>query len=183
MVLFGVMGFALFFLSDWNDLHRGDKRLCWLFPAGAVLFCSAVAAESRPGAAPLTGAWQIIAAAAAVIFLALEVYSLFFALPAGDSYGKPGAKRPALTQGVYALCRHPGVLWMIGLLICLWLSCGLPLLCVAVYSLLDVLLVVYEDRCVFPVLLEGYDAYQKRTPFLVPSAGSIREFLASNKGD
>lgn len=183
MILLGTLGFAFFFLSDWNDLHRGDKRLCWLFPAGAVLFCTAVAAGSRFGAAPLSGAWRIVAAAAVLAFLALEAYSLFFALPAGASYGEPGTKRAALTGGVYALCRHPGVLWMIGLLFCLWLSCGLPLLCVAVYSLLDVLLVVYEDRCVFPVLLEGYDAYQKRTPFLVPSADSIRAFLAPNKGD
>lgn len=97
-----------------------------------------------------------------------------FALPVDASYTRPGEKRPACTTGVYALCRHPGVLWFTGLYICLWLALGLPLWEAAVYSGLNVLLVVFEDRCVFPARLEGYGAYQAATPFLLPNRRSIR---------
>ena len=90
------------------------------------------------------------------------------------SYARPGEKRPACTTGVYALCRHPGVLWFAGLFACLWLAAGLPLQDAAVYTILNVLLVWFEDRCVFPDLLEGYEAYRASTPFLIPNGKSIR---------
>ena len=106
--------------------------------------------------------------------MALEVYTLFFALPVEASYASPGEKRPACTTGVYALCRHPGVLWFAGLYGCLALAAGLPLWEAAVLSAMNVGLVAFEDRCVFPARLEGYGAYQASTPFLVPNRASIR---------
>jgi len=102
---------------------------------------------------------------------------LFFALPAEASYAKPGEKRAACTTGVYALCRHPGVLWFAGLYLCVWLGFGLPLWEAALYSGLNVLLVLFEDRCVFPARLEGYERYQRTTPCLIPNAASIRAAL------
>ena len=177
--LMGIVGFACFFFNDWNDCHKGKKGLRWLFPAGAVLLGVAVAGLCIGRAAPLSGVPQKIAGIFALVFAVTEIYTLFFALPAGPSYTEPGAKRQAVVHGVYALCRHPGVLWMIGLLLCLWLCCGFPLWAAAIYSLLDIFLVVYEDRCVFPVLLDGYGAYQKETPFLIPSFGSIRAAVTS----
>ena len=75
---------------------------------------------------------------------------------------------------MYALCRHPGVLWFAGLYGCLWAAAGVPLWEAALYSGLNVLLVIFEDRCVFPARLEGYGAYQASTPFLLPNRRSIR---------
>ena len=49
-------------------------------------------------------------------FLVLLVYTLFFALPFHDTYIH-GTTAPSLCRsGVYALCRHPGVLWLSGVL-------------------------------------------------------------------
>ena len=69
---------------------------------------------------------------------------------------------------MYALCRHPGVLWFAGVYGCLWLAAGLPLWEAALLCGVNVGLVLFEDRCVFPALLEGYEAYQAATPFLLP---------------
>ena len=33
---------------------------------------------------------------------------------------------------------------------------------------------VFEDRCVFPAKLKGYDDYRRTTPFLLPSRQSVR---------
>ena len=66
------------------------------------------------------------------------------------------------------------MLWFVGLYGCLWVAAGLPLWEAAVYSGLNVLLVLFEDRCVFPARLEGYREYQRTTPFLLPDRRSIR---------
>jgi protein-S-isoprenylcysteine O-methyltransferase Ste14 len=87
---------------------------------------------------------------------------------------RPGEERAVCTTGVYALCRHPGVLWFAGVYGCLWLTVGLPLWEAALYCGLNVLLVAFEDLCVFPARLEGYDAYRVQTPFLLPTRQSIR---------
>ena len=181
MGLLGVAGFGLLYLSDWNDWRWGNKALRFLFPVGTALLCIAIAGECLAGRALLTGPGRWLAAALGAVFLALEIYSLFFALPAQPSYGAPGEERPAVTGGVYALCRHPGVVWMAGLLVCLWLAGGLRLFSAVVYTLLDVGLAAFEDRWVFPAVLDGYGAYRKTTPFLIPTGRSLRAWLGGKR--
>lgn len=170
--LLGLCAFALFFLSDYNDwkLQRASLKFC--FPLGGVLLAAAV--WLRRGA-PVASGWcrgALLLVGAA--FLVLLVYTLFFAIPLEASYARPGERRHACTTGVYALCRHPGVLWLGGLLVCLWLAAGLPLTDAVVYCGLNVLLVWFEDRWVFPAVMEGYPAYQASTPFLIPNRESLR---------
>ena len=172
--LLGLCAFLLFFLSDYNDwrLARPELKVC--FPLGGVLLAVGTVLEARQGV-PLVAGWlQGLFFVLVAVFLSLLVYTLFFALPVEASYAHPGGKRPACTTGVYALCRHPGVLWFAGLYGCLWVAAGLPLWEAAVYSGLNVLLVLFEDRCVFPARLEGYREYQRTTPFLLPDRRSIR---------
>ena len=148
--------------------------LKFCFPLGALLLVLGTVLEARQGT-PLVHGWlRGLLFALGGLFLALEVYTLFFALPVEASYASPGEKRPACTTGVYALCRHPGVLWFAGLYGCLALAAGLPLWEAAVLIAFNVGLVAFEDRCVFPARLEGYGAYQASTPFLVPNGASIR---------
>ena len=170
----GLTAFVLFFISDYNDwrLSLGVLKLC--FPAGGLLLVVGTVLEARRGTPVAAGWLRGLLFALGAVFLALLIYTLFFALPVEASYTRPGEKRPACTTGVYALCRHPGVLWFAGLYGCLWAAAGVPLWEAALYSGLNVLLVVFEDRCVFPARLEGYGAYQAATPFLLPTIQSIR---------
>ena len=172
--LLGLGGFALLFLNDYNDWRLSRRWLKLCFPAGALLLVFGTVLEARRGVSPVTGWPRGLFVLLAAAFLALLVYTLFFALPAGASYARPGESRPSCTTGIYALCRHPGVLWFAGLYGCLWACAGLPLWEAALYSGLNVLLVVFEDRCVFPAKLEGYAAYQAATPFLLPNRRSLR---------
>jgi len=178
--LLGLCAFALLFLSDYNDwrLRRRELKVC--FPLGGVLL--AAGTLLRCGAASCVQlVWlRCVIGLIALAFLALLIYTLFFAIPVGASYARPGEKRNVCTTGVYALCRHPGVLWFAGLYLCLRPAAGLPLSDVIVYCGLNVLLVWVEDRFVFPGLLEGYAGYQAKTPFLIPNGGSLRAYLKRN---
>ena len=171
--LLSLCGFALFFLSDCNDWRWGRRALRVCFPAGGLLLAAGTIRDLRWAEALVRGCARAAVLAVAAAFLALLIYTLFFALPAAASYARPGEKRRACTTGVYALCRHPGVLWFAGLYVCLWAAGGLPLWEAALCCGLNVGLVIFEDRCVFPALLEGYGAYQAATPFLVPDRRSL----------
>lgn len=173
MYLAGAFAFVLLFLGDWNDWkwNRRILRLC--FPAGTVLL-AAVTAVQFGLRAPARLAVRVPFLLLSAVFLGLLVYTLFFAIPAGDAYVTQACGRPACVSGVYALCRHPGVLWFAGLYGCLIPAAGLPAASALGYTALNVMLAAFEDTCVFPARLAGYGAYRRHTPFLVPNPASLR---------
>ncbi len=177
MIWMGTLAFAALFLGDWNDWKWGRKPLRLCFPAGCLLLLAATVTSLFQGtgcaSGPVRGLFWLLAAA----FLALEADALFFALPRAASYGQPGRDRATQTAGMYALCRHPGVLWLAGLFLCLW-PLGLPLGEALLYSVLNLLLAAFEDCRVFPARLTGYDAYRRETPFLLPTPASVRRCFA-----
>ena len=173
----GILAFVLFFVNDWNDWKWGKRALRGCFPAGALLLVIATVLQLCGRVPRVSGVWKWMAWAFAVGFAALMIYALFFALPRAQAYGSPGENRTAQTEGMYALCRHPGVLWFIGLFFCLWLL-GLPLWVAVTFCMLNVLLAAFEDALVFPAKLSGYEQYRQTTPFLMPSRSSI---LASRR--
>ena len=174
MFLLGCASFALFFLNDANDCWFRKRWLFWLFPAGFLMLTVSVIFLCVGNPAPQVGlfsrmaSWFLFA-----VFMLLEVYSLFFALSTSESYHSHGSQRPVCRTGVYALCRHPGVLWFFGVMVCLHFAAGLPFYASAVFTLLDVALVIYEDYVVFPSVLSGYQKYRQETPFLIPTPKSI----------
>lgn len=180
MIFLGCLGFAMFFLSDFNDARLHWKGLVFCFPLGGLLLLLACALSLAPADAPLGGlAGRLLCLLFGLAFLALLLHTLFGAFPAASAYAAPGEKRPVCRRGVYALCRHPGVLWLFGLMLCLRLGAGLPLLHLSVYTGLNLLLVLFEDRYVFPGLLAGYAAYRREVPFLLPTAHSVRQCFRS----
>ena len=99
----GLAAFVLFFISDYNDWRLSRQVLKPCFPMGAVLLAVGTVLEDRRGS-PLVSGWlRGLLFALGAAFLALLVYTLFFALPVEASYAHPGEKRPACTTGVYAL--------------------------------------------------------------------------------
>lgn len=172
--LLGIIAFFLFFLHDWNDWKGKENTLPIWFPAGVLCLVVGTFLLSHTGEAPFSGWVRVLFLALGLLFLCLIIYTLFFALPATASYAKPGEERPVETRGVYALCRHPGVLWFIGLFLCLWAAAGVPLFAVFFFSGLNILLVAFEDCWVFPQKLQGYQNYKRSTPFLLPNGKSVR---------
>ena len=109
-------------------------------------------------------------------FLLLLVHALFFALPFKRTYLEENAARPVYDRGVYALCRHPGVLWFLLFYFFGWLWSGADLLFWAwlLFGLLNVGYIVLQDCWIFPRTFDNYGDYRKTTPFLIPTPASIR---------
>jgi protein-S-isoprenylcysteine O-methyltransferase Ste14 len=178
MFSLGCLAFAPFFLSDFNDLKLHSKLLIGSFPLGAIALAAAILMQTKSAAAPVLGIlgriaiWAVFASS--VVLLAR---SLFFSFPAAEAYGNPGNKRGVRSSGLYAICRHPGVIFLSISLFCLSLVAGFPLYAAIVYSLFDIALVAFEDKYVFPRVLSGYEKYKNTTPFLIPTPGSIKTAL------
>lgn len=185
---FGAGAFLLFFLYELQVVSGRFRALHICFAAGCFLLAAATAglaagAVMRPGA-PI--ARLIGGGCGAVVFLALLVYTLFFALPFSATYtkagGTQGAGKPCVCRtGVYALCRHPGVLWLAGAHLCVWLMDGTPTTMTGflLFTALNVAYVSLQDVWSFPRCFADYGDYKKEVPFLIPRPHSVRRCLAT----
>ena len=117
----------------------------------------------------------------AMCFLALLIYTLFFALPFEETYCEDNKLRAAYTEGMYGVCRHPGVLWFAGAYLCMWGMFGGWKQ--GIYFLLMIfwnyLYIIFQDLWTFPQTFFNYREYQKTTPFLMPNRDSIKKCLYS----
>lgn len=118
----------------------------------------------------------------AAVFLALLIYTLFFALPFEETYVSQDAHK-TYDKKMYALCRHPGVLWFAGFYFCLWLAVGgMPLLVMAVwFSFLNFCYVLLQDFYTFPQVFSDYGEYKKKVPFLIPDGKSLKRCFETFK--
>ncbi len=178
----GIFAFVLFIFSDLTKL-RGKRTLTVLFFALGGIFLIG-ATFSMFVSADLFAIFEANFLRAAVISLCvagalgLLIFTLFFALPAVPTY--TGTEQLSLvSSGMYALCRHPGVLWLSLFYLLSWFLCRTPVFLCAffVFSALDTLYVLWQDIDVFPRSIPGYEAYRKTTPFLIPTCASVRSAL------
>ena len=174
----GIGGFLLYLLYDVNSFTCRSRLLHGAFALGTLLVGAATALDLleawRLGAFSGPGDAALLLAAGAC--LAALVYSLFFALPFQETYRQQEQGRHVYDGGVYALCRHPGILCFFGLYLCLGLA-ALPGGLLAhglAFSLLDLAYAGFQDRVTFPKTFCDYEAYRKKAPFLIPTGDSIR---------
>ena len=172
-LLLGMLGFLLFFLYDVNSFTWRSRLLHKSFALGVTLLAAAtvldLAAALRMGA--FSGLKDLILLVAGALCLAALVYCLFFALPFSATYLEENAPR-----GVYALCRHPGVLCMLGMYL-FWGLGALPATMLRnglIFSGFNTVYVCFQDRMTFPRTFPDYPDYQKNVPFLIPTGASIR---------
>lgn len=182
-VLVGILGFFLFFLYDWNSVKKNARLLHHSFWFGCCCLVGGTGWliwQRLDQGGTCSWFWLVLAA----ISLALEVYTLFFALPFTETYVRQNGKPVVYDGGVYALCRHPGVLWLALFYLFLWLAFGgIWLLAAAVvFTGLDVAYVVLQDRWTFPRTFTDYGEYQKSTPFLLPTGASIKRCVHTLRG-
>ena len=174
----GIGGFLLYLLYDVNSFTYRLRLLHGAFALGTLLVGAATALDLleawRLGAFSGPGDAALLLAAGAC--LAALVYSLFFALPFQETYRQQEQGRHVYDGGVYALCRHPGILCFFGLYLCLGLA-ALPGGLLAhglAFSLLDLAYAGFQDRVTLTKTYCDYEAYRKKAPFLIPTGDSIR---------
>lgn len=176
-LVFGVFSFLLFFCYDCNQLTGNRPFFRPLFGMGCLLLAGSTLhlIWRRSGTPFLSPPLAAAAWALSLLMAALTAYSLFFALPFGSTY-LTADNRKTYTAGVYALCRHPGVLFLAGFYGALWLATGDASLGAAfvLFDLCNVLYALFQDRVTFPRQFDDYPQYRGTTPFLIPNPASLR---------
>ena len=180
-IILGLIAFVLFVLYDVNSIIIRHKLLKCCFFAGTLLLIAATAGI-------IVTSWNLLRinifriisfGILALFFFILLIYTLFFAIPFRKTYVQASGPIELCKSGVYALCRHPGVLWFIGFYTFLGLALWVPLLFVAaaIFSILNILYVLFQDRWTFVKSFEQYQEYKSDTPFLIPNRNSLKRCL------
>lgn len=169
MTIVGVIGFLLFVLGDVNDAYIRKRALKPCFSIG--LFLLAIATACRFDTGKLQPVWL----ADSAVFAFFLFKSLYGSFSNSEAYADKPETREVTSEGLYALCRHPGVLFFCGMYICLHFGIGLPWIDTILYIVLNILLAFFEDRFFFPEFLDGYDQYRENVPFLIPTKESLKK--------
>lgn len=169
------LGQAGLFITNWRGMARSFFLLGFLILTG----CTAGLAWQQMIQLAAWEPKQMIALFAAALFFVMLIYTLFFALPFEETYVTQTAGAKTYDRGMYALCRHPGVLWFAGFYISLWLTLGgASLFWLAFwYSLFNVGYVILQDICTFPRIFVDYEQYKQRVPFLLPNYTSLKRCI------
>jgi protein-S-isoprenylcysteine O-methyltransferase Ste14 len=158
------------------------KPITWLVGNGLLVYAAIMVCLSPDKLAlpPWTTwlGWVLLP-----IALFMLIYSLFINLPFGKTYVKTGVGDKLIKSGFYALVRHPGVHWLTLAMLALILVSNSRLMLIAapIWVLLDIVLVVIQDRFFFSRMFAGYDSYRRQTPMFIPNRRSINAFINSIK--
>lgn len=176
-IFLGSLAFLFFVAYDINSVTINNRLLKGGFFIGCILLIGATGGIIS--ATIKEAIWYSIRTpiflTAAIVFLVFLVYTLFFAIPFETTYLKTDQPPKTCTTGLYALSRHPGVLWFAGFYFSLWLALSGSLLLAAgiLFTILNFLYVVLQDRWIFMIIFPDYGQYKKTTPFLIPNHQSF----------
>jgi protein-S-isoprenylcysteine O-methyltransferase Ste14 len=178
-IAIGGLGFLIIHLFDIVSLKRVPvaKPATWLVGGGLLIY-SLIMISLAPNKLSLPTWLTGIGWCLLLISVSLLAYSLFVNLPFRETYLATGVGDKLVVTGLYALVRHPGVHWFIITMLALVLVTRSQLMLIAgpVFILLDVILVVIQDRFFFRRMFQGYDRYRRETPMLFPNRKSINTF-------
>lgn len=177
-LVLGSLGFALFFLYDVNSFTWRSRLLHLAFSLGMILLIAATVLDLAAALQirAFSGLEDLFLLAAGALCLAALIYCLFFALPFEKTYQDTDGATAVCDRGVYALCRHPGVLCLFGMYL-FWGIGALPSTMLRnglIFSGLNTIYVCFQDCITFPRIFPDYPDYKKRVPFLIPTGTSIR---------
>ncbi|RLC62709.1 MAG: hypothetical protein DRI01_06440 [Chloroflexi bacterium] len=179
-IALGTLGFIIVHLFDIVSLKRipsGAKPCVWIVGGGLLIYSLVMLClQSSDLPLPIWTTW--LGWGLLTIALSLLVYSLFLNLPFRKTYITTGVSDKLVTTGLYALVRHPGVIWFVLLMLSLILvsKSSLILIAAPIFILLDIVLVIVQDKILFIRMFDGYKQYQRETPMLMPNRRSINTF-------
>ncbi len=178
-IILGIIGFMLLYIFDLNKILWQKQILNVLFAFGLMLLgigTFLLYYEYEMIIFSYNLSWLFIIFA--IINLLLIFYALFGALPFKRTYIKTDINK-VVDTGLYALCRHPGVLFFGFFYLFLYLSNlrNIFLWSFLLWTIMDIIHVWIQDQFIFPKALIGYTAYQKNVPFLIPTIKSIKQMI------
>ena len=177
----GCLAFIILLIFDLNKIFFFHKIVNFCFATGLALLAMSTIGILMGNYASFEVSlpFRLLFCALAIISLLLLVYSLFFWLPFGGTYIDVNQGNTVVDTGMYALCRHPGAIWVGFFYLFLWLASGKMMMFGAgiVWTIMNTMLVYVEDRWIFPKTLVGYDNYKTVVPFLIPSFRTCKKKL------
>lgn len=183
-IIIGCLGFLLIHLFDIVSLKRlpGIKPLTWVLGSSFIVYALTMAwLQSDKLLLALWPVW--IGWFSLIISLLLLVYALFINLPFRKTYVATGSGDRLITTGLYALVRHPGVHCFTLIMFSLVLVSRSTLLAIAtpIFILMDIALVIIQEKFFMDKIFNNYDKYRNETPMLIPNRQSINSFVNSLK--
>ena len=180
--ILSVLGFALWLVADLPPLSR--RSWTWgVGTFGGLLLAAAFTGTTRCAQPrPLAWGWRALGGFLLVVGMGLLIYSVFVEIPLRQRHRNlNGSREVLITEGTYALCRHPGALWLALFLVgwALWWPAGQVVMVALLWGLLEWVLITVQDRWIFPQRFPEYNRYRERTPFLIPTRQSLRAAWAS----
>jgi protein-S-isoprenylcysteine O-methyltransferase Ste14 len=169
----GCLAFIFLYIFDFNKIIFVHRNINICFAVGLLLlaFSTMGILLGNFESFEVTLPFRLLFGVLSIISLLLLVYSLFFWLPFGGTYIEVKKDNTVVDTGMYALCRHPGAIWVFSFYLFLWLASGKMMMLWAgiIWTVMNTILVYVEDRWIFPKILNGYDHYKTTVPFLIPS--------------
>lgn len=181
-IIIGAVGFVVVHLFDLVALKRIPrlKPVIWcigsaLLIYSLVMICRYPVKIELPAWSTWLG-WGMLAVSATLL-----IHSLFISLPFRKTYVDAGVGDKLVRTGLYALVRHPGILWFPLFMLSLIPISRSSLLLIAAptFIALDIVLVVIQDKLIFGRMFPGYDNYRRETPMLLPNKKSFGAFWRS----
>jgi protein-S-isoprenylcysteine O-methyltransferase Ste14 len=181
-IIIGAVGFVVVHLFDLVALKRIPrlKPIIWCIGSGLLIYslvmiCRYPVKIELPDWSVWLG-WGVL-----TVSLFLLIHSLFVSLPFRKTYVDTGVGDKLVKTGLYALVRHPGIMWFPLFMLSLIPISRSSLLLIAapLFIALDIVLVVIQDKFIFGRMFHGYDSYRQETPMLLPNKKSFSAFLRS----
>lgn len=180
-VVLGAISFVIYFFFDIYTLRNEIKKKMIFGISGIflLLFSTYKIIVSSEKVTYFSPTMRLISGILFIASLLLLIYSLFLEIPFSKTYGKSEHNTELVDTGTYALCRHPGVLWLGLVFFFLYFMTGVYLVIYAgvTWSLINVIYVILQERFIFIKMFPSYKEYIKTTPMLVPNIQSIKKFI------
>jgi protein-S-isoprenylcysteine O-methyltransferase Ste14 len=181
-ILWGSMAFILFLLFDYYNMRNFtlQKNITRIAGLGVFIYSTVMSIVKSsilqfPVAVQLISTWLLIAS------LALLIYSLLLERPFKATYADDNYNNSLVNTGTYALCRHPGVLWLFFTMLFLFFMTGAVNIAAAgmVWTSINIIYVYIQEKLFLINMFSGYESYQKTTPMLIPSKDSLKKCIQS----
>jgi protein-S-isoprenylcysteine O-methyltransferase Ste14 len=112
----------------------------------------------------------------------LTTYSTLLEIPLAMRHSPSSDDTAIYKHGTYALCRHPGFLWLIldltGLVVVF--NRFSTLVMAICWISMNFFVILIQDRIIFPHRFPAYKDYQRTIPFLIPTPTSIRTLFKAS---
>jgi len=180
-IAIGCLAFVCFGIFDLNKIRFMHKSTSiWVILGSLIISFSTVKIIISTYSMQISTLLQWFELLLAILALFLTVYTIFFAVSFKKTYIETEKGNTVVNTGMYALCRHPGVIWFFFFYLLLGLAFSNKVLLTAtlVWTFLDIVYVYAQDRWIFPIMLEGYYTYKKQVPFLIPNFTSLRNCIS-----